>query len=79
MSSWRKNAVRQLNGTDNHQHNAFDYSNTFTFFDVQKQILLETKQHPFRIINLNTFQYCAFAWRTNSHFVLNTALIEKAL
>ena len=40
--------VRLLTGTDNPQLNAFDYSNSFSFFDgIQKQRLLETKQPPF--------------------------------
>ena len=45
-----KHATRHLNGTINHQLDAFNYSNSFTFFDdIQKQRLLETKQPPFRI------------------------------
>ena len=37
-----KHAIRHLNGTDNPQRNACDYSNSFTFFDdIQKQRLLE--------------------------------------
>ena len=53
---------RQLNRTDNPQLNAFEYSNSFTFFDdIQKQRPLETKQPPFRITKPNTFHYCAFA------------------
>ena len=37
-----KLAFDYLNGTDNPQLNAFDYSNSFTFFhDVQKHCLLE--------------------------------------
>ena len=56
-----------LNGTDIPYTNAFDYSNSVTFFDdIQTKRLLETKQPPFRITKLNTFHYGAFAWITNS-------------
>ena len=62
-----KHAIRHLNGTHNPQLDAFNYSNSFTFFnDIQKQRLLETKQPPFRIAKLNTYHYGAFAWITNS-------------
>ena len=51
-----KHAIRHLNGTNNHQLDAFNYSNSFSFLnDIQKQRLLETKQPPFRIAKLNTF------------------------
>ena len=41
-----KLGIRQLNGTDNPQQNAFDYSSSFTCFDdIQRQRLLETKQN----------------------------------
>ena len=74
-----KHAIRHLNGTNNPQLNAFNYSNSFTFFnDIQKQRLLETKQPPFRITKLNTFHYGAFAWISNSQLVLNSTLKEKA-
>ena len=75
-----KHAIRHLNGTNNPQLNAFNYSNSFTFFnDIQKQRLLETKQSPFRITKLNTFHYGAFAWISNSQLVLNSTLKEKAV
>ena len=45
-----KQAIRHLNGTNNPQLDALNYSNSFTFFnDIQKQRLLETKQPLFRI------------------------------
>ena len=57
-----KHAIRHLNSTENPQLNAFDYSNSFTFFDdIQKQCLLETKQPHLRITKLNTLHYGAFA------------------
>ena len=57
-----KHAIRHLNGTNDPQLDAFNYTNSFTFFnDIQKQRLLETKQPPFRITKLNTFHYGAFA------------------
>ena len=75
-----KHAIRHLKGTDNPQHNAFAYSNSFPFFeDFQKQRLLETKQPPFRITKSNTFHYGAFAWITNSQLVLNSTPEEKAV
>ena len=75
-----KHAIRHLNGTHNPQLDAFNYSNSFTFFnDIQKQRLLETKQPPFRITKLNTYHYGAFAWITNSQLVLNSTLKEKAV
>ena len=75
-----KLAIRNLNGTKNPQLDAFNYSNSFTLFDViQKQRLLETRQPPFRITKLNTFQYGAFAWIANSQLVLNSTLKEKAV
>ena len=75
-----KHAIRHLNGTNNPQLDAFNYSNSFTFFnDIQKQRLLETKQPPFRITKLNTFHYGAFAWISNSQLVLNSTLKEKAV
>ena len=75
-----KHAIRHLNGTNNPQLDAFNYSNSFTFFDdIQKQRLLETKQTPFRITKLNTFHYGAFAWITNSQLVLSSTLKEKAV
>ena len=56
-----KHAIRHLNGTHNPQLDAFNYSNSFTFFnDIQKQRLLETKQPPFRITKLNIYHYGAF-------------------
>ena len=70
-----KHAIRHLNGTDNPQLNAFECSNSFTFFeDFQKQRLLENKQPPFRITKHNTFHYGAFAWITISQRVLNATL-----
>ena len=70
-----KHAIRHLNGTNNPQLDAVNYSNSFTFFDdIQKQRLLETKQPPFRITKFNTFHYGAFAWITNSQLVLNSTL-----
>ena len=75
-----KHAIRHLNGTNNPQLDAFNYSNSFTFFnDIQKQRLLETKQPPFRITKLNTFHYGAFAWISNSQLVLNSTIKEKAV
>ena len=72
-----KRAILQLNGTNNPQLNAFNYSNSFPFFeDIQKQRLLKTKQ-SFRIKKLNTFHYGAFAWIANSQLVLNATLKEK--
>ena len=66
-----QHAIRHLNGTNNHQLDAFNYTNSFTFFnDIQKQRILETKQPPFRITKLNA--YGAFAWIANSQFVLNS-------
>ena len=63
--------MRHLNDTDNPQLNAFDYSNSFTFFDdIQKLRRFEIKQPPFRITKLNIFHYGAFAWINNSQFVL---------
>ena len=51
-----KHFIRHLNGTDNPRINAFDYSNSFTFFDnIQKQLLLSTKQPLFPITKLSTF------------------------
>ena len=51
-----KHTIRHLNGTDNPQLKAFDYSNSFTFFDdIQKQRLLETKQPPLEYLNLTHF------------------------
>ena len=56
-----KHAIRHSNGTDNPQFNAFDCSNSFTFFDdIQKQCLVETKQSLFRITKLNTFHNGTF-------------------
>ena len=64
-------------GTDNPQLNAFDYSNSLTFFDdIQKRRILESKQPSFGITKLNTFYYGAFAWITNS-LVLNSTLKGK--
>ena len=75
-----KHAIRHLNGTNNPQLDAFNYSNSFTFFnDIQKQRLLETKQPPFRNTKLNNYQYGAFAWIANSQLVLNSTLKEKAV
>ena len=46
--------IRHLNGTNNPQLDAFNYSNSFTFFNyIQKQRLLETKHPPFCITKLN--------------------------
>ena len=68
-------AIRRLNGTDNPQLNAFDYRNSWTFFDdIQRQRLLETRQSPFRITKLNIFQYGAFAWIANFQLVSNSTL-----
>ena len=65
-----KHVIRHLNATDYPKLNAFDYFNSFTFFDdIQKQRVFETKQ-PFRITKLNTFHYGAFAWIANSNLVL---------
>ena len=51
-----KHAIRHLNGSDDPELNAFDYSNSFTFFnDIQTQRLLVTEQPPFQITKLNTF------------------------
>ena len=62
-----KHANRHLNGTNNHQLDAFKYSNPFTFLNnSQKQCLLETKQILFRITKRNTIHYGAFAWISNS-------------
>ena len=73
-----KLAIRYFIENDNPQLNAFNYSNSFTFFeDIQKQSLLETEQPPFRITKLNTFHYGAFAWIANSQLVLN-ATLKKA-
>ena len=73
-----KDAIRHLNGTDDPQLNAFDYSNSFTFFDdIQNQRRLETKQPPFRKTKLNTFHFGAFARITNSQIVLNATIKEK--
>ena len=75
-----KHAIRHINETDNPQPNAFDYSNSFIFFDdIQKQRLPETKQLLLRITKPNTFQYGALAWTTNSQFVLNSTLEEKVV
>ena len=58
-----KHDIRHLNGTNNPHLDAFNYSNSFTFFiDIQKQRLLETKQPPFRITKLNHFHYGAFGF-----------------
>ena len=58
-----KHDIRHLNGTNNPQLDAFNYPNSFTFFnDIQKQRLLETKQPILRITKLSTFHYGAFAW-----------------
>ena len=65
-------AICHLNGTDNPQLDGFDYSNSFTFFEIiQKQRLFESKQPPLRITKLNNFQHGAFAWTTNCQLVLN--------
>ena len=75
-----KHATRHLYDTNDPQLDAFNCSNYFTFFiDIQKQRLLETKQHPFRITKLNTFQYGAFALIANSQPVLNSTVKEKAV
>ena len=51
-----KHAIRHLNGTNNPQLDAFNYSNSFTFFDdIRKQRLLETKQPLFVLLNKTTF------------------------
>ena len=68
-----EHAICHLIGNDFPQHNASDYSNSFTFFiDVQEQRLLESKQPPFRIAKRNIFLYGAFAWIPNSQHVLNS-------
>ena len=75
-----RHAIRHLNGTNDPQLDAFNYSNYFTLFnDIQKQRLLEIKQPPFRISKLNTFHYGAFAWISISELVLNSTLEEKAV
>ena len=75
-----KHAIRHLNGNNNPQLDAINYSNSFTFFnDIQKQCVLETKQPPFRITKLITFHYGVFAWIANSQLVLNSTLREKAV
>ena len=73
-------AGRPSNGTDNSQFIVSDYSNSLAFFDViQKQRLLETKQPPFRITELNTFHCGAFALITHSQLVLNATPKENAV
>ena len=58
-----KHSIRPLKETEIPQFNAFDYCNSFTFFDhIQKQRFLETKQPPFCNTKLNTFHYGAFAY-----------------
>ena len=75
-----KHAIRHLKGTNNPQLDAFNYTNSLTFFnDIEKQRLLETKQPPFRITKLNTFHCGAFAWIANSQFLLNSILKEKVV
>ena len=75
-----KHAIRHLNGTDNPHVNAFDYSNSFSFFVAnQKQRFLETKQPPFRDTYFNTFNFGAFAWISNSQQVFNANLKEKVV
>ena len=75
-----KYAIRHLSETNNPQLDAFNYTNSFTFFnDFQKQRLLETIQPPSRITKLDTFHYSAFAWIANSQLVLDSTLKEKAV
>ena len=62
-TDYHQYTMEHPNGTNNPQLDAFNYSNSFTFFnDIQKQRLLETKQPPFRKTRLITFHYGAFAW-----------------
>ena len=73
-------AIRHTYGTNNPRLNAFDYSNSITFFDdIQKQRHLETKPLSFRINKLNTFHEGAFAWITNFQLVINSSVQEKAV
>ena len=73
-----KHAICHLNGTNNPELDAFNYSDSFTFInDIQKRRLLETKQPHFRITKLNTFHFDAFAWIANSQLVLNSTLRER--
>ena len=73
-----KHAIGHLNGTDIPQLNAFDYSNSLTYFDdIPKQRLLETKQPPFGKTKINTFHYGAIAWIANSQLVLNSTLKKR--
>ena len=72
--------IRHLNGTNNPQVDAFNYTNSFTFFnDIPNEPLLESKQPPFRITKHNTFHNGAFAWIANSQLVLKYILKEKAV
>ena len=73
-----KHAIRHLIGTENLQLIAFDYRNSFTFFDdIQNNAFVETKETSFPITKLSTFHYGASAWITNSQLVSNATFGEK--
>ena len=74
-----KQAFSHLNGTDSPRLIAFEYINSFTFFDnFQTQRLRETKNY-FRKNKTNIFHYGAFASITNSQLVFIATLNEKAV